>query len=89
MFGKVMRVPDANLEEYWSLLLGEVPPEDLGPNQAKRMLARRLVERFHGPGDGDSAEAHFDRLFVVQYARCRSRSTSSRSSRGWTFTCLL
>lgn len=64
MFGKVMRVPDANLEEYWSLLLGEVPPADLGPNQAKRLLARRLVERFHGPGDGDAAEAHFDRLFV-------------------------
>lgn len=64
MFGKVMRVPDANLEEYWGLLLGEEPPADLGPNKAKRLLASRLVERFHSAEDARAAEAHFDRVFV-------------------------
>jgi len=42
--------------------LGEEMPE-IGPAEAKRELARRLVERFHGEGAGAAAEAHFDRLF--------------------------
>jgi tyrosyl-tRNA synthetase len=64
MFGKVMRVPDANLEEYWQLLLSEDPPADAGPNEAKRELGRRLVARFHGEGAPVAAEEHFNRLFV-------------------------
>lgn len=64
MFGKVMRVPDANLEQYWTLLLSERPDRDAGPNEAKRELGRRLVERFHGPGAAERAEEHFNRLFV-------------------------
>ncbi len=63
MFGKVMRVPDTCLEEYWNLLLGESPP-DLPPNEAKRELGRRLVDRFHGDGSAAPAEEHFNRLFV-------------------------
>ena len=64
MFGKVMRVPDANLEEYWQLLLSEDPPEGAGPNEAKRELGRRLVARFHGENAAPGAEEHFNRLFV-------------------------
>ncbi len=64
MFGKVMRVPDANLEEYWQLLLSEDPPAEAGPNEAKRELGRRLVARFHGPDAPAAAEEHFNRLFV-------------------------
>lgn len=64
MFGKVMRVPDACLPEYWHLLIDRDPPEQLDPNHAKRELARRLVDRFHGEGEGAAAEEHFDRLFV-------------------------
>ena len=64
MFGKVMRVPDANLEEYWQLLLSEDPPMEEGPNEAKRELARRLVARFHGEEAPAAAEEHFNRLFV-------------------------
>ncbi len=63
MFGKVMSVPDANLEEYWLLLLGEPQPED-GPNQSKRELGRRLVERFHDSAAAVEAEEHFNRVFV-------------------------
>lgn len=63
MFGKIMRIPDGNLEQYWQLLLSEDPP-DAGPNEAKRELARRLVARFHGPEAPAAAEEHFNRLFV-------------------------
>lgn len=64
MFGKLMRVPDANLQEYWNLLLSEDPPAEVGPNEAKRELGRRLVARFHGPEASGAAEEHFNRLFV-------------------------
>jgi tyrosyl-tRNA synthetase len=63
IFGKLMRVPDEAMGEYFRLLLGaEVPAGP--PNEAKRELGRRLVERFHGAGSGAAAEEHFDRLFV-------------------------
>src|SRR5262249_45009386 len=56
MFGKLMSVPDAAMPEYYRLLLGSEPPST-GPNEAKRELARRLVDRFHGAGAGPGAEA--------------------------------
>ena len=46
---------------YYELLLLEEPPEE-EPVQAKRALARRLVDRFHGEGSGLEAEAAFDRV---------------------------
>lgn len=64
MFGKVMRVPDNCLGDYWRLLLDREPPADIGPNESKRELARRLVDRFHGEEAGPQAEEHFNRLFV-------------------------
>jgi tyrosyl-tRNA synthetase len=64
MFGKLMSIPDAVLGEYWLLLLGE--QLDLGRPavEAKRELARRLVDRFAGDGRGAAAEAAFDRVHV-------------------------
>jgi tyrosyl-tRNA synthetase len=63
IFGKLMRIPDAAMPEYFRLLLGaEVPAGP--PNEAKRELGRRIVARFHGEDAGAAAEAHFDRLFV-------------------------
>jgi tyrosyl-tRNA synthetase len=63
MFGKLMRVPDEAMPEYFRLLLGaEVPAGP--PNEAKRELGRRIVARFHGEGAARAAEEHFDRLFV-------------------------
>jgi tyrosyl-tRNA synthetase len=62
MFGRVMRVPDDVMPEYFRLLLGAEMPQT-GPAEAKRELARRLVDRYHGEGAGEAAEAHFDRLF--------------------------
>jgi tyrosyl-tRNA synthetase len=63
MFGKLMSIPDEAMDEYFRLLLGQERPET-PPNQAKRELGRRIVERFHGEGAGAAAEAHFDRVHV-------------------------
>jgi len=62
MFGKLMSIPDSAMGTYYELLLGEEPPGGAEPVEAKRALARRLVERFHGEGAGGEAEAHFDAI---------------------------
>jgi tyrosyl-tRNA synthetase len=64
MFGKVMSIPDGAMDEYFRLLLGEDGRPDGPPNQAKRELGRRIVDRFHGAGKGAEAEAAFDQVFV-------------------------
>jgi len=64
MFGKLMSIPDSILAEYYLLLLDEDLDADRHPGEAKRELARRLVDRFAGPGEGEKAEAAFDRVHV-------------------------
>jgi tyrosyl-tRNA synthetase len=63
MFGKLMSIPDEAMDEYYRLLLGQERPE-AAPNQAKRELGRRIVDRFHGEGAGAAAEEHFNRVHV-------------------------
>jgi tyrosyl-tRNA synthetase len=67
MFGKTMRVPDAAMPEYFRLVLGAEPPA-APPNEAKRALARGIVERFHDDAAAQAAEQHFNRLFVERGA---------------------
>jgi tyrosyl-tRNA synthetase len=67
MFGRLMSIPDEAMAEYYRLLLGMEEPGG-APNEAKRELARRLVDRFHGEGAGARAEQHFNRLFVERSA---------------------
>jgi tyrosyl-tRNA synthetase len=67
MFGKLMSIPDEAMAEYYRLLLGGERPEG-PPNEAKRELARRIVDRFHGDGAGAGAEEHFNRVFVSRSA---------------------
>jgi len=68
MFGKAMRVPDEAMPDYYRLVLGAEPPSDAAPNEAKRALARGIVERFHQAAAASAAEEHFDRLFVQREA---------------------
>jgi tyrosyl-tRNA synthetase len=68
MFGKLMSIPDAAMGEYWLLLLGEDLDASRPPVEAKRELARRLTDRFHGDGAGAAAEAQFDRVHVRREA---------------------
>jgi len=73
-FVKLMSIPDTLMPNYFQYATGW-PPErvaevteklasgDLHPNEAKRLLARTVVDLYHGPGAGKAAEADFDRIF--------------------------
>jgi tyrosyl-tRNA synthetase len=68
IYGKTMSIPDRLTEHYLRLVSG-LGAEDvertlaLGPRDAKAALARRLVERLHGPEAAARAEEDFERRF--------------------------
>ncbi len=60
-FGRTMRIPDDQLEEWYRLVLEQDVP--LGePMEAKLALARWIVTRSHGEQAARDAEAHFTRV---------------------------
>jgi tyrosyl-tRNA synthetase len=59
MFGRTMRIPDAQLDEWWRLVAEQPePPSD--PLEAKLALARLIVARSHGEDAARAAEEYFD-----------------------------
>jgi tyrosyl-tRNA synthetase len=64
MYGKTLSIPDTAIASWYSLLLGREPPAGVGPRDAKRALARELVQRFHDPAAAQHAEAAFDRVHI-------------------------
>ena len=48
-------------------------PGALHPNDGKRLLARTVVDLYHGEGAGAAAEAEFDRVFKAQAGPDRPR----------------
>ncbi len=62
IYGRTLSIPDEALGSWYTLLLGEEPPPDAGPRDAKRALARRLVARFHDDDVARAAEDAFDRV---------------------------
>jgi tyrosyl-tRNA synthetase len=64
MFGKLMSIPDDAMEQYYRLLLARTLDPGVHPGEAKRALARALVERFHDADGAAAAEARFDQLHV-------------------------
>ena len=60
-FGRAMRIPDSQLEEWYRLVL-ERPVPDGEPMDAKLALARAIVARSHGEEEATRAEAHFTRV---------------------------
>jgi tyrosyl-tRNA synthetase len=73
-FGKLMRVPDELMPRYLTLTTGWHPDRidevtgalssgALAPVEGKRLLARTVVDLYHGDGAGAEAEAEFDRVF--------------------------
>jgi tyrosyl-tRNA synthetase len=68
IFGKLMRVPDKVMSQYYDLLLDEPFDPDRPAVESKRALGRAIVERFHGPEAARAAEEHFDRLHVQHEA---------------------
>jgi tyrosyl-tRNA synthetase len=78
-FGKLMSLPDALMARYFRLTTGWHPDRvdevvgalesgALRPVEAKRLLARTVVELYHGDGAGAGAEAEFDRVFRAHEA---------------------
>jgi tyrosyl-tRNA synthetase len=61
-FGKLMSISDETMAIYYTLLLGQ-PLPDGHPMEAKKQLATRIVERFHGPEAGATARADFETRF--------------------------
>ncbi len=71
MFGKLMRIPDGLISKFFRLS-APLDPDDVDdierglgdgsvlPNDAKRRLAREVVDLYHGPGAGAAAEERFD-----------------------------
>ena len=78
-FGKLMSLPDELMGQYfdlataWSLERSAAVRADLAsgalrPVEAKRLLARAVVDLYHGDGAGATAEAEFDRVFKTHAA---------------------
>jgi tyrosyl-tRNA synthetase len=61
MFGRTMRIPDSQLEEWWTLV-AEQPVPTGDPMEAKLALARFIVARSHGEEGARAAEEHFTRV---------------------------
>lgn len=73
-FGKLMSIPDDLIVRYATLttrwppdeverLAAELEAGALPAVEAKRRVARRVVDLYHGDGAGERAEAEFDRVF--------------------------
>jgi tyrosyl-tRNA synthetase len=74
MFGKTMSIPDELLPQ-WSRLAADADRDAVAaltaglsggtthPAEAKRTLARDIVDKYWGAGAGSEAEASFDRIF--------------------------
>jgi tyrosyl-tRNA synthetase len=61
MFGRTMRIPDPQLEEWWTLVAEQPVPQG-DPMQAKLSLARWIVARSHGEAAASAAAEHFKRV---------------------------
>jgi tyrosyl-tRNA synthetase len=68
MYGRTLRLPDEAMESWFRLLAVDPPPAGTSPRDAKRNLARSIVERFHGGEAARAAEEHFDRLHIRREA---------------------
>jgi len=63
MFGKLMSISDAQMEEYYRLLLHEQIPAGVHPMEAKKSLAERLTARYHSAAEGRRAREEFELRF--------------------------
>jgi len=72
MFGKIMSISDAMMENYYTLLT-DLPlervaeltdPNRTHPKEAKVLLGKTIVAQFHGPAAAAAAAAEFDKIFA-------------------------
>ncbi len=62
IFAKTMSISDELMQRYYTLLLGEVLPDDGHPMEAKKQLAWRLTERFHDAEAADASRAAWEAI---------------------------
>jgi len=62
-YGKIMSIPDALLEEYFTLLTDLVFDKKENPRDAKMRLAYEIVKTYHGGGEAERAKENFIKLF--------------------------
>lgn len=68
MFGKVMRIPD-ELMRQWFILCTDVSESEVDeilaghPMEAKKRLAWEIVKLYHGEEEANKAKAEFERVF--------------------------
>ncbi len=72
MFGKIMSISDAMMENYFTLLTA-LPVEQIAeltnsnkthPKQAKVLLGKTIVAQFYGLAAAEAAAAEFDKIFA-------------------------
>jgi tyrosyl-tRNA synthetase len=63
-YGRTLSLPDEAMDAWFRLLAVDRPPAGTSARDAKRALARAVVERFHGADAARGAEEHFDRLHI-------------------------
>lgn len=63
MFGKLMSIPDALMEKYYLLVLGEVMDVTLHPMEAKKQLAAKCVAIYHTEADALACREDWDTRF--------------------------
>lgn len=70
MFGKVMRIPDETMPDYFRLVT-DLPPDEAAalcdssianPRDTKERLAKEIITRFHSADAADAAAAEFKRV---------------------------
>ena len=86
-YGKLLSLPDELMPRYFTLTTGWHPDRiaevtgaladgSLAPVDAKRLLARTVVDLYHGDGRRRAAEAGFDRVF-------RAHEVPDRDATSW------
>lgn len=63
MFGKMMSVSDELMDRYYTVLLGEHRDASLHPMEAKKLLAWKIVARYHSPEAADTARNDWETRF--------------------------
>ena len=72
MFGKIMSISDAMMDNYFTLLTDLSPeriteltsPEKTHPKEAKVLLGKTIVTQFYGQAAAEAAAAEFDKVFA-------------------------
>jgi len=71
MYGKVMSIPDSQIQSYWQLLtdlpLNQLKELEDQPLTAKKRLAHNITHQFHGQAQASKAQTHFESTIQAKH----------------------